>query len=382
MVLQMLGSRVKRPDGITQKLMDVLRNDPRFVVMGSAPNIMVEGAEVSPRGAPVRPAEVQAAAASAAHPRRPGNETSTVPATHKPYTRVQPQHNQNDLAEQWRCGMHAFLLSAGGPVVMQLLGSRVKRPDGIILKLMDVVKNDPRFIILGSAPNIMVEGAEVSPRGALARPAEVQAASASAATHLAEEWRRGLHAFLLSAGAPVVMQMLGSKVKRPEGLVQKLMEVVKDDPRFVVTGSAPNIMVESAEPPPRGALARPAEVAASPAYPRRPWKDACRFYMAHGYCGRGVLCFADHPPRDAAPAPRAAPPAGGWQDSAPAPLNPRRPGRELCERYVQTGECPFEDKCFFDHPPRDMLRGAGDGGGASRVEAPGEAPPVTHSTPD
>jgi len=168
-VMQMLGSLVKRPDGITEKMMDVLKNDPRFVVTGSAPNMMVESAEVPPRGALARPAEVHAAATSAAHPRRPGSEEST----HKPFTREQPQPEQADLAEEWRLGMHAFLLSAGAPVVMQMLGSLVKRPDGIMEKMKDVLKNDPRFVITGSAPNMMVESAEVPPPGAPARPAEV-----------------------------------------------------------------------------------------------------------------------------------------------------------------------------------------------------------------
>jgi len=93
-----------------------------------------------------------------------------------------------------------------------------------------------------------------------------------------------------------------------------------------------------------------------------------------------MLCFHDHPPRDAAPAPRAAAPT---RDAAPGSnsVNPRRPGREVCERYMQTGECPFEDKCFFDHPPRDHLPRTGDaGGGASAGSAAGvgEAPPVSN----
>ena len=88
-------------------------------------------------------------------------------------TRFDPQPEKVDGAEEWRRAIHAFLLkegvlrTLGARVDLLTLGTRVPRPAGITYRLINVVKNDPRFVVTGSGQNMAVEA---SPSGALARP--------------------------------------------------------------------------------------------------------------------------------------------------------------------------------------------------------------------
>ena len=81
---------------------------------------------------------------------------------------------------------------------------------------------------------------------------------------LAEQWRRQIHSRLLLEG-PLLFMDVVQVVKRPAGLTKftKLLEVVRDDPRFEVTGGGNAMTLSPADP--RLVLARPA--AAEPATP-------------------------------------------------------------------------------------------------------------------
>ena len=75
------------------------------------------------------------------------------------------------------------------------------------------------------------------------------------------------------------MQTLGNRVPKPAGINQKLRDIMRDDPRFVVTGSGHTTAVASAEAFPSGALARPGEVRAVAASPADVVKDDPRFVV-------------------------------------------------------------------------------------------------------
>lgn len=123
----------------------------------------------------------------------------------------------------------------------------------------------------------------------------------------AEQWRRQIHACLLSEG-PQLFIHVGILVQRPRGFKPKLSTVIGNDPRFAVTGTGNAMTV----------LARPA--AAEPAAP------------------------------------------------SPSPY-PQHPGREPCDSYMKTGTCHYGEKCHFNHPPKAAAWSGGAGVGASRVAA-------------
>ena len=101
-------------------------------------------------------------------------EQPPTSALYQPYPLHHPGE-KDDYAEEWRCAIHAFLLSEGAAATLHTLGTHVTRPAGITLKLISVVKHDPRFVVTGIGHDMAVGIAEASPSG------ELQAAAASAA---------------------------------------------------------------------------------------------------------------------------------------------------------------------------------------------------------
>lgn len=240
-----------------------------------------------------------------------------------------------DPAEQWRRQILSHVL-AEGPLLFSDVGQVVKRPPGFTQKLgapplLSVVGGDPRFIVKGHGHAMTLSAA--APRRVLARPAAA-APDPGGMDDLAEQWRRQIHAGLLSEG-PQLFLHVGKLARRPDGFNQKLRSVIGDDSRFVIKGDGHAMELSAA--PARRVPARPA--AAVPAAP------------------------------------------------SPSPY-PQHPERGACERYTQTGSCPFGEKCHFDHPAKvDAVRSGTSAWGASRAEAPGavaagarEAAPVRRGT--
>jgi len=223
-----------------------------------------------------------------------------------------------DPAEVWRCQIHAGLLSEG-PQLFLRVGKLARRPEGLNQKLLDVVRNDPRFVVTGTGHTMTLSAAAAAtaPRRVLAGRARTASAAAapdpqpSGLEDLAEEWRRQIHTRLLADGALQLVQV-GALVKRPEGLsklTHRLLDVVADDPRFEVTGSHPAMTLSAAAP--RRVPARPATaVAADPSpspYAQHPGRLACESYIATGICPFGEGCHFDHPPKVDAGRPGARP---------------------------------------------------------------------------
>ena len=236
-----------------------------------------------------------------------------------------------DPAELWRCQIHAGLLTGGSQLFLQV-GKIARRPEGFTQKLLDVVRNDPRFVVTGAGHTMTLSAAAAAaaPRRILAGRARTASAAAApdpqpcGMEDLAEEWRRKIHTRLLADGALLFVH-LAPLVKRPEGLskvTHKLLDVVAGDSRFEVTGSG-NTLTLSAAPPARRVPARP--TAAAPA------------------------------------------------DPSPSPYA-QHPERLACESYIGTGICPFGEGCHFDHPPKvDAVRSGASAWGTSRAETPSAA---------
>ena len=278
-----------------------------------------------------------------------------------------------DPPGQWRRQIHSHLL-AEGPLLFVHVAAVVKRPPGITKfthKLLDVVVDDPRFEITGSG-NAMTLSAV--PLRVLAHPAAAAPDPQPVMDDLAEDWRRRIHAGLLSEG-PQLFLHVGKLARRPPGFSQKLQDVVRADPRFVVTGSGHAMELSAAAAPgrvpARPSVAKPAAPSLAP-HPQHPGREACPFYMKTGTCSYGEQCRFDHPLSAAAPARRvlARPAAAASAAPSPAPYA-EHPKREACDSYTRTGSCPFGEKCHFDHPPKvDAVRTGTSAWGAPRVEAP------------
>lgn len=79
------------------------------------------------------------------------------------------------------------------------------------------------------------------------------------------------------------------------------------------------------------------------AFPERPGKRDCAYYLRTGTCGYGERCRYNHPldrgTTQVAGAARLA--AGDY---------PERYGQPLCEFYLKTGTCKFGSSCKYHHP--------------------------------
>ncbi|KAJ1486801.1 hypothetical protein T484DRAFT_1788629, partial [Baffinella frigidus] len=161
-----------------------------------------------------------------------------------------------DPAEQWRRQILSHVL-AEGPLLFSDVGQVVKRPPGFTQKLgapplLSVVGGDPRFIVKGHGHAMTLSAA--APRRVLARPAAA-APDPGGMDDLAEQWRRQIHAGLLSEG-PQLFLHVGKLARRPDGFNQKLRSVIGDDSRFVIKGDGHAMELSAA--PARRVPARPA----------------------------------------------------------------------------------------------------------------------------
>ena len=103
-------------------------------------------------------------------------------------------------------------------------------------------------------------------------------------------WRRQIHTFLLSRGAPVTFQQVGLQCMKPADVIRKLGDVIRNDSRFLISGIGHGISVSSAGAGPRSAPPPAAATLARqpppPDFPRHLGREACPFYIEHGWCRR------------------------------------------------------------------------------------------------
>jgi hypothetical protein len=97
---------------------------------------------------------------------------------------------------------------------------------------------------------------------------------------------------------------------------------------------------------------------------------------------------AARPRRDAAASAGAGAGAGGASAAAPVAY-PERPGKRECAFYMRTGSCKFGKQCMFHHPPRGAPGGVGaaaggaaaGGAAGSAAARPVAAPPLSFAAP-